>query len=112
MFSLSIVKRYCFIFSSHYSDEDLVVKSDDDCEKLLETGWKTITVNVGLCNSMKTDLTIRDYPYLREIVVKKNSLLYLNSLTITKNSQLTKIETDTCFKNVKTVVISGIVISN
>lgn len=112
MLSLSSVKTYCLISSSHYSDDDLVVKSDEDCEKLLQTGWKTITVNVGLCNSMKSDLTIRDYPYLREIVVKKNSLNYLNSLTITKNSQLTKIETDTCFKNVKTVVISGIIMND
>ena len=64
------------------STDELHVLSDNDCERLLENGWKSITVNEGLCNSMTNNLTISDNPCLESIVLKKNSLKYLNSLFI------------------------------
>ena len=48
-------------------------------------------MNSGLCNAMTSNLTISDNPCLESIVIKKNSLKYLNSLTISNNPQLSSI---------------------
>ena len=72
----------------------LVVSSNSDCNKLLIDGWKSITVNSGKCNSMISNLTITDNPCLESIVIKKNSLKNLNSLVISNNLQLSRIETE------------------
>ena len=60
---------------------DLVISSEADCEKIKEKGWKSITVNNDLCNSM-TDLDISFYPYLEWIRVENYSLQKIHSLTI------------------------------
>ena len=71
--------------------QPLTISSDSDCNKLLQNGWKSITVNEGLCNSMTNNLTISYNPCLESIVIKKNSLKYLNSLIISNNPQLSSI---------------------
>ena len=92
----------------------LVITSDSDCERLLENGWKSITVNEGLCNSMTSKLTISGNPCLESIVIKKNSLKNLNSLVISNNPQLSSIVTEDgeystgAFYYVKSVEISSI----
>ena len=99
---------------------DLIVSSEDDCDKLLEGGWTTITVNEKMCNAMACDMIISNNPCLGEIVVMKNSLMNLTSLTITNNTQLTRIETiysgyttmTGAFSYVKSVMICGITIVN
>ena len=72
----------------------LVITSDSDCERLLQNGWKSITVNEGLCNSMRGNLVISDNACLETIVIKKNSLKNLNSLVISNNPQLSSIVTE------------------
>ena len=74
--------------------QSLTVSSDSDCDKLLENGWKSITVNEGRCNSMTSDLTISNYRCLQSITVKKNSLNNLNSLTISNIPHLNSIVTE------------------
>ena len=69
--------------------QSLTVSSDSDCEKLHQDRWTSITVNSGLCNSMRGNLSISNYPYLQSIMLKKNSLKYLNSFVISNNPQLT-----------------------
>ena len=68
--------------------QSLTVSSDSDCDKLLENGWKSITVNEGRCNSMTSDLFISNNPCLQSIVLKRNTLKYLNSFVISNNPQL------------------------
>ena len=58
-----------------------MISSEADCEKIKEKGWKSITVNKELCNSM-TDLDISFYPYLKWIRVEDSSLQNIHSLTI------------------------------
>lgn len=77
--------------NQHYG-EDLVVYLDSDCSKLLLTGWKTITVNEGLCNAITSELVISGYSELESFVVKKNSLINLNALIISDNPSLTSFE--------------------
>ena len=74
--------------------QPLTITSNSDCNKLLQNGWKSITVNEGLCNSMTNDLSISYNPCLESIVLKKNSLIYLNSLIISNNTQLSSIVTE------------------
>ena len=75
---------------------DLVITSDsdDECNKINLKHWKSITVNAGLCNSMKSDLAISNYGFLRTIVIKssstsaKNTLGNVKLLTISNNPLL------------------------
>ena len=60
---------------------ELVVSNDEDCSKLLQTGWTTITVNKGVCSSMK-DLVFSENYCLQKLEVKSGALSSLNSLTI------------------------------
>ena len=102
--------------------QSLTVSSDSDCAKLHQDRWTSITVNSGLCNSMRGNLSISNYPCLETIVIKKNSLKNLNSLVISNNTQLSSIVIDdgdynwdyslntyyAPFENVKSVEISSI----
>ena len=76
------------------SAEDLIISSNTNCEKLHETGWKSIIVYEGYCNSIQEDLIIGNNPCLQSINLYKNSLKKLNSLTITNNPQLQSIVTN------------------
>ena len=62
------------------SAEKLIIESDLDCSKLLQTNWQSITVNEGLCNSMTNDLTISYDLCLESVVIKKNSLKLLHDV--------------------------------
>ena len=97
--------------------QSLTVSSDSDCEKLQEHGWTSIIVNSGLCNSMRGNLSISNYPCLESIDIKKNSLRNLNSLVISNNPQLSSIAIEDgdgypyytgAFYYVKSVKISSI----
>ena len=67
--------------------EPLVITSDEECDKLFEQGWRSITVNEDLCNSITSNLTFVDDPCLESLVLQKNTLKTLNSLVISNNSQ-------------------------
>ena len=92
----------------------LHVTEESQCEKISENTWKSIVVESGLCNSMTGDLRIENYPNLYNLIVKQQSLMNLNSLTITNNPYLSYFGTDATlflyhngtFGNVKNVEIS------
>ena len=89
--------------------QSLTVSSDSDCVKIQERGWKSITVNSGLCNSMRGSLSISNYPCLQSIEINSNSLQNLNSLVISNNPQLNSIVTkDSALYYVQSVTISSI----
>ena len=68
--------------------------SDDECNKINLKHWKSIIVNAGFCNSMKSNLDISNYGFLRRIVIKssstsaKNTLGNVKVLTISNNPLL------------------------
>ena len=68
--------------------QSLTVSSDSDCEKLHQDRWTSITVNSGRCNSMRGNLSISNYRCLQSIVLKRNTLKYLNSFVISNNPRL------------------------
>lgn len=85
LFLLFGVNREC--------QETLVVTSDSYCNSILQSKWRTITVNEGLCNDMTSDMVISGYACLEEIVVKKDSLKNLKTLIISDNPKLQRIIT-------------------
>ena len=60
-------------------------------------------------NDYYGNLVIENYPNLEKIVVKKNSLEYLNSLKICNNENLKTIEIENdALEDVKSVIIESI----
>ena len=89
--------------------QSLTVSSDSDCEKLHQDRWTSITVNSGLCNSMRGNLSISNNPCLQAIEINSNSLQNLNSFVISNNPQLNSIVTkDSALYYVQSVTISSI----
>ena len=99
------------------SSQPLVISSNSNCYKINQNGWTSIYVNEGYCNGITGDINISNNPCLQSIVVKKKSLMYVNSLTISNNPLLQTIETDGtvsystgAFENLKSfVLISSII---
>ena len=91
-----------------------MISTDSNCYKIHQKGWTSILVNAGCCNDMTSDINISYNLCLQSIVVKKRSLMNVNSLTISNNPLLQTIETDgtssystSAFEKLKsTVVIS------
>ena len=66
-------------------------------------------IEEGFGNGYFGNLLIENYPNLEKIVVKKNSLMNLNSLKICNNEKLKTIEIEEySFRNVKNVIIESI----
>ena len=66
----------------------LVIQDDNDCNKLYQSGWSSIIVNEGLCNSMTESLSISNNNCLQYIYIQYGSLKYLNSFSISSLPEL------------------------
>ena len=53
-----------------------------------------LTINEGVCNDVTSAFSISGFIYLKSLVVKKNSMKNLNSLTIENNLRLERIVTE------------------
>ena len=74
-----------------------------------------MVIGENCLNEWKDDLVIENYPNLEKIVVKRNSLMNLNSLKICNCEKLENIETEdgswinSVFRSVKNVIIESII---
>ena len=64
----------------------LVIENEDDCEKIYESGWSSITVKEGYCESLTGNLTIANnnclqYIYFYEFVLDNIESFVLSNLT-------------------------------
>ena len=66
----------------------LVIQNDNDCYKFYQTGWSSIVVNEGLCNSITESLSISNNTCLQYIYIQSGSLKNINSLTISNLPEL------------------------
>ena len=66
----------------------LVIQNEDDCYKLNQSGWSSIVVNEGLCDSMTGSLPISNNNCLQYIYIQYGSLKYLNSFSISSLPEL------------------------
>ena len=69
----------------------LLVESDNDCVKLLQSHWSFIIVKEGLCNSVTNALSIINYPSLTFIDISANTFKSIPSFTVTNCNQLVSI---------------------
>ena len=93
-----------------FEDERIVI--EDDCEEddlRIHDLIKELEIGENCFNEWKGDLIIENYPNLQSIIVKENSLRYLNSLKICNCEQLKIIEIGGgALQNVKVVTIESI----
>ena len=74
-----------------------------------EKDIQEMIIEVGFGNDYYGNLIIQNYPNLKSIVVKKNSLQNLNSLKICNCEKMENIEiVSVAFDNVKNVIIESI----
>ena len=104
----------------------MVIENEDQLRELLKNNdkkrsVKELVIAEGCGNEMKDDLELCGFENLESIVVKKKSLVILNSLKISDNPVLKSIETkdDTekrtntaALENVKSVTITGTLIAD
>ena len=72
---------------------ELIIQQEEDCYKLSQDSWSTITVMTGLCNSLTNPLTISNNACLKYLHIHGYALMNLESLTIENNPSLEFIQT-------------------
>ena len=93
---------------------DLVISSDDECDRLSDyVTWRSLTVNADLCGSVTSDLVIANSPCLEEVTFKTGSVQNINSVTISNNEKLNKINAENgAFRNAKSLVMESMIVMN
>ena len=66
----------------------LVIQKDKNCYKLNQSGWSSIIVNEGLCNSMTESLSISNNNCLQYIYIQTYSLASVSSLSLSSLPEL------------------------
>ena len=66
----------------------LVIQDDSDCYKLNQSGWSSIIVNEGLCNSMTGSLSIANNNCLQYIYIQYRSLKNIAILSLSSLPEL------------------------
>ena len=71
-----------------FCGEKLIVTKEDDCSKINQGLWSSITIFSGLCNSLNIDLIIANNTCLELINIQNKALQNINSLVISDNPYL------------------------
>ena len=66
----------------------LIIQYNNDCYKLNQTGWSSIVVNEGLCNSITESISISNNNCLQYIYIQSGSLKNIDSLSISSLPEL------------------------
>ena len=66
----------------------LVIQNDNDCFKLNQSGWSSIVVNEGLCNSLTESISISNNTCLQYIYIQSDSLQNINFLSLSSLPEL------------------------
>ena len=69
-------------------DGELIVTKEDDCSKINQGNWSTITIFPGLCNSLNNDIMITNNTCLQLINIQNNALQNINTLVLSDNPYL------------------------
>ena len=86
----------------------LVIQNEDDCYKLNQSGWSSIVVNEGLCNSMTESLSISNQNCLQYIYIQYGSLMNVNSLSISSLPELEWFITENSFEYTTSLTLDSI----
>lgn len=100
--------RYPLSEMTRYSRKE-IIHSEEDWNHL-SLALTSICVAENTCNRMKEDLIICGYSCLEEMIVKRDSLKFLNSLSISNNPLLKTLSIEECgFEYVKSVILESVI---
>ena len=85
----------------------LVIQNDNDCYKLNQSGWSSIVVNEGLCNSMTGSLSFSNNTCLQYIYIKEYSLKNINSLLLSISFFIFSTEVVNSFNSFNSLKVSS-----
>ena len=85
----------------------LVIENEDDCEKIYESGWSSITVKDDYCNSLTGNLIISDNNCLQYILLQSDVLSNIQSVEISNLTNLSLIRTDYSFYHTTSLTLSS-----
>ena len=71
-----------------FCGEKLIVTKEDDCSKINQGNWSTITIFPGLCNSLNNDIMITNNTCLQLINIQNNVLQNINTFVLSDNPNL------------------------
>ena len=86
----------------------LVIQKDKNCYKLNQSGWSSIIVNEGLCNSMTESLSISNNNCLQYIYIQTYSLASVSSLSLSSLPELEWFITERSFYYTTSLTLSSI----
>ena len=85
----------------------LVIENEDDCEKIYESGWSSITVKEGYCNSLTGNLIISDNNCLQYIHIHFDVLSNIQSVEISNVTNLSLIRMEYSFYHTTSLTLSS-----
>ena len=68
--------------------EELIISNEDDCTKIYQGNWSTITIFPGLCNSLNNNIIITNNTCLQLINIQNNVLQNINTFVLSDNPNL------------------------
>lgn len=66
--------------TSNICGSPLIIENDDDCDKLYESGWSSITVKEYMCDSINGNLLFENDTCLQYIHIQRTALQIIDSL--------------------------------
>ena len=75
---------------------------------IYESGWSSITVKEGYCDSLSGDLVISNNPCLQYIYLQDNALSNIQSIVLSNLTNLSLIRTEYSLSQVSSLTLSSI----
>ena len=74
---------------------------------IYESGWSSITVKEGYCNSLSGDLVISNNPCLQYIYLQDNTLSNIQSIVLSNLTNLSLIRTEHSLTQASSLTLSS-----
>ena len=88
----------------------LVIENEEDCEKIYESGWSSITVKEGYCYSIYDDLVIENDNCLQYIYLQDNALSGIETIVLSNLTNLSLIRIVYSLYQVTSFTLSSILL--
>ena len=85
----------------------LVIENEEDCEMIYESGWSSITVKEGYCDSLYDDLVISNNNCLQYIYLQDKALSNIQSVVLSNLTNLSLIRTDHSLTQASSLTLSS-----
>ena len=94
--------------TSNICGSPLIIENDNDCDKLYESGWSSITVKEYMCDSINGSLLFENDTCLQYIHIQSSALYQIDSLGMINLPNLKSVIIESSsFENTNSLVLSG-----